>query len=222
MEYPAGFPKDFQQPVDRALAQAERAFQEGARDLFANNHRAFQDLAVAFIHTTVMAFGAQACECGRAGKWTGEEIRWGVDEFLRLASIYTTYTLLPTSVRPHDAEQLARRAGEELRRSEAWAAHLQDREVAAVSSPQQTMSTTTLSFDTTEGRRRAVDAYIAEVLEKTGQTITRADLWRKAGYAVSTQFQRWQRCDKKTSKSADKKFTELLLQKPHLRRPPSK
>jgi hypothetical protein len=223
MEYPQGFPREFQGPVDAALAQAERTFQAIAKDLSTSNHRALEDLAVAFIHTTVVAFGRQACECGRAGKWTGETIRWGVDEFLRLVSIYATYSLLPSSMQRRDAEDLARRAGEELRRSDAWAAHLQDREaVATVASPHQTTPTTAVELDTAEGRRRAVDAYIAEVLERTGQTITRGDLWRQAGYGGPTQFQRWQRCDKKKSKAADEKFADLLRRKPHLSRDPSK
>jgi len=194
MNYPKGFPHEFQGPVDAALAKAERTFQETAKDLPARNQRAYNDLAVAFIHTAVVAFGRQACECGRTGAWTGETIRWGVDEFLRLVSIYAAYSLLPSSMRPRDAEQLARRAGEDLRRSADWAAHLQEREaVATVSTPHQETPTTVVELDTAEGRRRAVDTYIAEVLEKTGQTIARADLWRKAGYGGPTQFQRWQR-----------------------------
>ena len=217
MEYPQGFPREFQGPVDAALAQAERTFQATAKDLPTSNHRALEDLAVAFIHTTVVAFGRQACECGRAGKWTGETIRWGVDEFLRLVSLYATYSLLTSSMRPRDAERLARRAGEELRRSDAWAEHLQDREaVATVASAHQATPTTAAKFDTAENRRHAVDAYIAEVLEKTGRTITRAELSRRAGYCGLSQFYRWQRCDKKRSKAADEKFADLLRRKPHL------
>jgi hypothetical protein len=67
-------------------------------------------------------------------------------------------------------------------------------------------------------RRSAVDAYIQEVLEKTGRKITRADFWRAAGYKTRTEFERWQRCDPKhKNEAADKAFTRILTKKPHLK-----
>jgi hypothetical protein len=51
-------------------------------------------------------------------------------------------------------------------------------------------------------RRAEVDAYIAEVLRKTGRQITRVDIWRMAGYKSRAAFERWER-NRRTIKRAD-------------------
>jgi hypothetical protein len=68
-------------------------------------------------------------------------------------------------------------------------------------------------------RRAAVDAYIAEVRRETGKEITRTDLWKAAGYRTRSEFERWERNDsKRRNKTADRKFTQILTQKPHLKK----
>jgi hypothetical protein len=69
-----------------------------------------------------------------------------------------------------------------------------------------------------EQRRTAIDAYIAEVREKTGKRITRSDIWRKVGYRSRTVFECWQRCDpKRPNKVAAERFSAILREKPHLK-----
>ena len=69
------------------------------------------------------------------------------------------------------------------------------------------------------GRRAAVDAYIAEVGEKTGKQITRADIWRRARFKTRTEFERWERCDRRATATADQRFTNIILvEKPHLKK----
>ncbi|HKD84031.1 MAG TPA: hypothetical protein VKB58_04735, partial [Terriglobales bacterium] len=65
-------------------------------------------------------------------------------------------------------------------------------------------------------RRAAVNEYIAEVLAIKGKRITRRDIWKKAGYTSATEFQRWQRDDKRQSKAAGDNFRRILTEKPHL------
>jgi hypothetical protein len=66
-------------------------------------------------------------------------------------------------------------------------------------------------------RRALVDTYIAEVFRKTGRTITRADIWRAAGYQTRSAFG-WQWNDSKRPNSeADRRFTQILKDKPHLK-----
>lgn len=67
-----------------------------------------------------------------------------------------------------------------------------------------------------ETRRAAVNSYIQEVLAQTGKRITRTDIWKKAGYRSRTEFERWQRGDKRANKAADKNFNRILTDKPHL------
>jgi hypothetical protein len=67
-------------------------------------------------------------------------------------------------------------------------------------------------------RRAMINAYIQEVLEKTGKRITRKHIWSKAGYTTRTEFERWERRDRRYSnRSADETFTRILREKPHLR-----
>ena len=66
-------------------------------------------------------------------------------------------------------------------------------------------------------RHSAVDAYIAEGREM-GRSITRTDIWRKAGYKTRTEFERWQRNDPKNpNKAAAERFDRILKEKPHLK-----
>jgi hypothetical protein len=66
-------------------------------------------------------------------------------------------------------------------------------------------------------RRKAVQAYIDEVFEKSGKRITRAEIWRLAHYKDRTDFERWQRNDPKATRTANERFTQLLKEKPHLK-----
>ena len=66
-----------------------------------------------------------------------------------------------------------------------------------------------------------VDAYIEEILAKTGKKIRRTDIWKSVGYKTRTEFERWQRRDPaKVNKAADERFTKLLAKKPHLKPSP--
>jgi hypothetical protein len=67
-------------------------------------------------------------------------------------------------------------------------------------------------------RRAAVDAYLEEVFKKTNKRIIRKDFWMAASYKARTEFERWERDDPKyPNQSADKAFTRVLTQKPHLK-----
>jgi hypothetical protein len=67
-------------------------------------------------------------------------------------------------------------------------------------------------------RRASIDAYIDEVWRVTGQRITRAAIWKKAGYKARSQFERWERNDPRASHAADLVFSRLLDEKPHLKK----
>src|ERR1039457_6422185 len=68
-----------------------------------------------------------------------------------------------------------------------------------------------------QSRRAAVDAYIEEVLNKTGKKITRTDIWKHARYKSRTEFERWERNDAKNrNRTGHHRFTRVLSEKPHL------
>jgi hypothetical protein len=65
-----------------------------------------------------------------------------------------------------------------------------------------------------ERQRAAVDDFIATVAEKTGRKISRKNIWIVAGYEDSTEFERFQRADPRTTKSATKSFNRVLRMTP--------
>ena len=74
-----------------------------------------------------------------------------------------------------------------------------------------------LPLSTPSERREFVDAYIQEVLDKTGHKIWRKDIWQAVGYKNAMEFEKWQRCAKHSSSGTHAKFVRLLTEtKPHL------
>jgi hypothetical protein len=62
-------------------------------------------------------------------------------------------------------------------------------------------------------RRKAVDAFISKLAE-AGQKITRKSIWTVAGYTHRTEFERFQRGDTRTTRSAASNFNRVLGMKP--------
>jgi hypothetical protein len=62
-------------------------------------------------------------------------------------------------------------------------------------------------------RRTLVDKFISAVLDETGRKITRKEIWTVAGYKAATDFERFQRNDKRTTKAAVETFTRVLNMK---------
>ena len=63
-------------------------------------------------------------------------------------------------------------------------------------------------------RRALVDEFIALVLQETGERITRTDIWRTAGYREATDFERFQRNDRRASKASTATFSRILQMEP--------
>jgi len=74
-----------------------------------------------------------------------------------------------------------------------------------------------LRLETAEDRKAAVQEYIREIADFTGNRIAKADIWRKARYKSRTEFERWERKDPKATKAAHQRFSRLLVEKPHLK-----
>jgi hypothetical protein len=68
-----------------------------------------------------------------------------------------------------------------------------------------------------QARRALVDSYIAEVWSASKKRITKTDVWKEAGYETRTEFERWQRCDRKATGAADRAIRRVLTDKPHLK-----
>ncbi|HLN02701.1 MAG TPA: hypothetical protein VK335_25655 [Bryobacteraceae bacterium] len=67
-------------------------------------------------------------------------------------------------------------------------------------------------------RRALVNSYIDEVFRETKKHITRKDIWQSARYKTRTEFERWERADRRATKTSNERFTRLLtVEKPHLK-----
>lgn len=58
-------------------------------------------------------------------------------------------------------------------------------------------------------RRKAIETFI-ESVQAAGRKITRKDIWTVAGYSAPSEFERYQRADARTTKRAERTFTQLL------------
>ncbi|MCC6344276.1 MAG: hypothetical protein IT166_18895 [Bryobacterales bacterium] len=93
-----------------------------------------------------------------------------------------------------------------------------DAEIAAWESRvQPTPGSSALNFspastpdEVPSGNRAKVDAFISKVKRETGHCIKRKDIWRVAGYKDSTEFERFQREDPKTTFTAKRNFDKVL------------
>lgn len=65
--------------------------------------------------------------------------------------------------------------------------------------------------------RGLVDAYLREASECLGRRVTRKEFWRAAGYQSSTEFERWQRGDPRTTVAARTAFERTLRDRPHMK-----
>lgn len=67
-------------------------------------------------------------------------------------------------------------------------------------------------------RKKDVESYCEAVTKKRGRKFTKTQFWKSAGYKTRTEFEKWERNDpKKVNKTAIKRFTKILSEKPDLR-----
>ena len=62
-------------------------------------------------------------------------------------------------------------------------------------------------------QRAVIDAFIGKLAE-AGRKITRKDIWTAAGYEGATEFERFQRSDVRTTRSAAAAFNRVLNMEP--------
>jgi len=61
-----------------------------------------------------------------------------------------------------------------------------------------------------EDRREIIRVFVDEVHDKTGVKISKKDVWSVAGYHNPTEFERYQRSDRRTTESAKNNFDRVL------------
>ncbi len=232
MRYPEDFPQDAQLRVEVVRAKSERDFIKAKQCL---GSRAFdrselEQLVKQYILSIFFAFANEALQAAYKGVWPTHRIQPAVEEFgLRLieeAELHKCHQDPNSYAFLKDSQNRVERTGfsdfqseiwGEIERSERWVAFLGDVAALAETNASDCSSTRADSEKVSNYRRAMVDAYIGEVLRRTGKRITRTLIWRTAAYKSRTEFERWQRCDPRATKTANERFTRILKEKPHLK-----
>jgi hypothetical protein len=207
MDYPDGFHKHLQPPVDAAIHKAEVDFIE-ARDSAGYNffeHDAILD----WIDTIFWPFSEQACEAGIEELWTGQEIRNALEEYLNRLASYAQ--LEKSGSGPSDSR--IEFYIKHIKESSKWLA-LQ-RKLAGIASA-RVRKAVAPHVDESGGHttnRELIEQFIDAVLVASGKTISKTDVWRVAGYSDATQFERFQR-EKNVSSGSSVKFKRILRLSP--------
>jgi len=239
MEYPKGFPPEYQALVEAALAKAEVEFQNAVRELrvpkpgFERTAGSTWEIeAIQAIHSVVLTFASQCIRGVEQKDIPVQEIRRMVEDFLLLATNYVFFTLMAAEgleeVQRRDWDRFRSFAEECIRDSPEWVEHLKAREkistgvIKAVTEEsaeedQPKLPDNPADWNTPELRRAGVDQYIADVKLKTNTDINRATIWRAMKYTTSRPFEFWQSCHPKTAKQAEKLIIEFFRTKPHLK-----
>jgi hypothetical protein len=106
---------------------------------------------------------------------------------------------------------------QQIRLSDEWQSLA---EQSTIEPPAAEASEAIAKSEPVKTNRELVNAYIAEVYEKTGRSINREEIWRKAGYKRPREFEYWQSQDprRKPNRTAHQCFMNLLIvEKPHLK-----
>lgn len=230
------YPREFS-PQARARVEAGRlkAGKQLEQRMSQAPSFAGQEILRNYILRVFLVFAKEAFKLGSEGLWTVDEVRSEVAEFLRRFTIEAYYGKghgkgLP-EMTSHWNGSILPEVQREFERSAEWR-EFEDGLLAVAEAiggerkaePRQGPSAQTRATAAPAppsgpvDRRAAVDAYIEEVSKKTGQRITRTDIWKTARYKSRTEFERWERNDpKKPNKSAHQRFTQILDEKPHLK-----
>ena len=241
MVYPQEFSAEARTRIEAERVKANQALRQARTveppDNWTKGKRVWDECAFrGYILRVFRAYAHEACELGKQGTWAGDRIRSETDEFLRRFAIEACdeqghdrygdkFRMIVsdwyTSLRP-EVERWFHES-DEWREFEDDLLAVAERQAAQKSEPggdepaQTEAGPAGNGTNNATGRREAVDAYIEEVFSRTGKRITRTDIWKSARYKSRTEFERWERNDRRATKTADQRFTRILSEKPHLK-----
>ena len=146
MEYPQGFAKHLQPPVDAVIAEADIEFVKAKKRLrfgsFGNYH-AVDQLIVKYVKKVFFAFAQQARQAVADGLWSGEQIRSALDDYLH-KSVVNAYHQRNThvgAVLELLESDATRQMEQDIKESNEWLEHQKELatmlKAQAVSDPDQ-------------------------------------------------------------------------------------
>ena len=134
LEYPQGFPEDYQPQVDVVLVKAEEDYRFATKDLSTEQIETIEVQAIQFIESAVLVFATQCIRGGWQRDWTGEHIRRKVDTWLGIVSRVAYFQLLPSSRSGHFSYAVFKKKAEQsVTQTEGWVKHVKARESLSTS-----------------------------------------------------------------------------------------
>jgi hypothetical protein len=223
MDYPPDFPAESRAKVEAARIRAGRQFD--SKRAKAKWRSEIEALFWRYVLTPFLVF---ASESACLEFWSADEMDDKCREFLRHLAIDAYYQKGKAAglgdVTSNLNGSILWEAQQEIEKTSQWRKYENIRLKFAVSRRPTTQSAARRSEKTAQivqsqstDRRAMVKNYIEEVRIKKGKRITKKDIWTQAGYENRTEFERWERNDlKRPNRAADKNFTRILREKPHL------
>jgi len=221
MDYPHDFPDELRAKVEAAKIRAGRRFDSGCAKAGLNS-----EIGGLFWTYVLAPFLVFAEESARLALWPADEMDQHCREFLRRLTIDAYYSKgkaagLSTMISNWNGSILWD-AQQEIEKTSQWRKYENIRLKYSVAQYSLAKNKTARNLESrcAEGPteaitpRRLIDAFIAEVLAKTGTKISRKDIWLVAGYNSATEFQRFQRNDQRTTQSAATNVHRVLEMNP--------
>ncbi len=132
MKYPYGFPPEYQDAVEVALAKAELKFRKATENLgrhqpgFGRPHGTqWDEQAFLAIESVFLDFASQCLLGGVERDAPVGEINWKVDEFIPLIIDHVYFNLMPKDERSSDWNGFQKTAEERVRSHEGFETHLE-------------------------------------------------------------------------------------------------
>jgi len=198
MEYPRDFPVESRAKVEAVRIRAGRRFESDKAKA-----KWTSDIEALFKSYVLSMFLAFAEEAYRLRLWPVDKMRENCQEFLRLLTIgaysqkgraaglrdmisnWNGSILWEFQQEVEKTPQWRKFENILLKLAEGSGTHQTHGSLA-----QNREKTVKVSEGEPTNRRAIVDAYIQEVLRKTGKRITRKEIWTNAGYTTRTDFER--------------------------------
>ena len=216
LTFPDYFPESFLARVVAADAAAEFEYRGEMSSAQCDVQRAI----TRYVHTVALACAQATCEAVRAGERPVAELAGTVEEFWRRLRVYVDLELCPD----WSSRSLVEAAFAGLKQSPEWVQHLGERRAlaegqGASGSEDAVVNRVPAQPDelpedaTREQKAQAVKAFLTKAEAATGERFFKRDIWRAANYKSSTEFERWQRNDRRATKAADRNFRGVLREK---------
>ena len=222
MQYPQEFPTEARNRVEAEKIRARRRLEQALAEEAAREHttrRHDEEAFHVYVLDVFLVFAREACDLGKARKWSVDQIRWAAEEFVRQFTIEAYYdsgrdrygsTFPKMHIDVNGA--LSSEVERIFRSSEQWRQF--ETELLRVVESQSEPGSDRAPEEGTTDLRTLVDDFLQNFRMATDGKITRKQIWQAAGHKTGRQFEFWQSGSPKATREDDRNFRRLLNLQP--------